>query len=170
MDHYQETWISVGLNPISPLLEAWPKARPCFTVLFSLFNHRLVLRNPSSLANKKVKVMYSLYTWPENREAFNSKFMRWQIKGLFNEPAVPVSSEPCANMRNVSKNTSDCDMRERRTSFSYHRVRRVQEQYDFFGAAKFYPLLLFSDVLCRHSPWNAWSPSKGSYQITSKKS
>jgi len=40
----------------------------------------------------------------------------------------------------------------------------------FLGTAKFYPLLLFSDVLCRHSPWNAWSPSKGSYQITSKKS
>jgi len=46
-------WISVGLNPIIPLLEAWPKARPCPTVLFSLFNHRLVLRIPSSLANKK---------------------------------------------------------------------------------------------------------------------
>jgi hypothetical protein len=40
--------------------------------------------------------------------------MRRQIKGLFNEPAVSVSSEPCANMRIVvSKNTDDCDIRER---------------------------------------------------------
>jgi hypothetical protein len=81
--------------------------------------------------------MYSLYTWPENREAFNSKFMRWQIKGLFNELAVPVSSEPCANMRNVSKNTSDCDMREREEQvLSYHRVRSVQPQYDFSWNSK----------------------------------
>lgn len=80
--------------------------------------------------------MYSLYTWPENIKAFNSKFMRWQIKGLFNERTVPVSSESCANMRNVSKNTSDSGVKERRKSFYCHHVRNVQEQYDFSWNSK----------------------------------
>jgi len=85
--------------------------------------------------------MYSLYTWLENIEAFNSKFMRWQIKGMFNEPAVSVSSEPCTNMRNVSKNTSDSDIKERRISFSYHHVRSVQKQYDFSWNSKILSLV-----------------------------
>ena len=81
--------------------------------------------------------------------------MRRQIKGLFNEPAVPVKSEPCADMCKVSKSTSDCDIGGRRMSLSCHVSVGSKGHMVFLGRAQFNAMFVFGGVLCRHSPWNA---------------